>query len=40
MATNDKIVLGIDPGTQIMGYGLICIKNNQTSLDLLRRYRT
>jgi len=35
MATNDKIVLGIDPGTQIMGYGLICIKNNQTSLVTL-----
>lgn len=28
----DKIILGIDPGTNIMGYGLIQIKNNKMSL--------
>lgn len=28
----DKIILGIDPGTQIMGYGLIHIKDNKMSL--------
>jgi crossover junction endodeoxyribonuclease RuvC len=28
MAVNDRIILGIDPGTIVMGYGLIHIKNN------------
>lgn len=28
----DKIILGIDPGTMIMGYGIIHIKNNKTEL--------
>ena len=28
----DKIILGIDPGTTIMGYGLIHIKENQMKL--------
>jgi crossover junction endodeoxyribonuclease RuvC len=28
----DKIILGIDPGTTIMGYGVIHIKNNKMSL--------
>jgi crossover junction endodeoxyribonuclease RuvC len=28
----DKIILGIDPGTNIMGYGLISIKNKEISL--------
>ena len=28
----DKIILGIDPGTTIMGYGLIHIKENQMEL--------
>ncbi|HWY33414.1 MAG TPA: crossover junction endodeoxyribonuclease RuvC, partial [Nitrosopumilaceae archaeon] len=28
----DKIILGIDPGTVIMGYGLIHIKGNNMSL--------
>jgi crossover junction endodeoxyribonuclease RuvC len=27
-----KIILGIDPGTIIMGYGLIIVKNNKVSL--------
>ena len=31
MAT-DRIILGIDPGTNIMGYGLIHIKGNKPSL--------
>lgn len=33
MAMKDKIILGIDPGTNIMGYGLIQNKNN--SIELL-----
>ena len=28
----DKIILGIDPGTNIMGYGLITVKNKDISL--------
>ncbi|MBA2610374.1 MAG: crossover junction endodeoxyribonuclease RuvC [Bacteroidetes bacterium] len=28
MPVNDRIILGIDPGTVVMGYGLIHIKNN------------
>lgn len=28
----EKIVLGIDPGTNVMGYGLILIKNNNLTL--------
>ena len=28
----DKIILGIDPGTNVMGYGIIQITNNQMSL--------
>lgn len=32
MKQTDKVVLGIDPGTQIMGYGVIHIKDRKTSL--------
>ncbi len=35
MATNDRIILGIDPGTLVMGYGLIHIQNNKLSLITL-----
>ncbi|MEQ8908233.1 MAG: crossover junction endodeoxyribonuclease RuvC [Vicingaceae bacterium] len=28
----DQIILGIDPGTNIMGYGLISVKNKEISL--------
>ena len=35
MATNDRIILGIDPGTLIMGYGLIHIQNNKLFLIAL-----
>jgi crossover junction endodeoxyribonuclease RuvC len=28
----DKIILGIDPGTIVMGYGLITVKGNEVSL--------
>jgi len=28
MAVNDRIILGIDPGTIVMGYGLLRIENN------------
>ncbi len=31
--TTDKIILGIDPGTNIMGYGVICISQNQMKLE-------
>jgi crossover junction endodeoxyribonuclease RuvC len=27
---NSKIILGIDPGTLVMGYGLICIESTKT----------
>ena len=30
--TKDKIILGIDPGTNVMGYGILHIKNNKMSL--------
>ncbi len=30
--TKDKIILGIDPGTNVMGYGIIHIKNNKIEL--------
>jgi crossover junction endodeoxyribonuclease RuvC len=28
MAASDRIILGVDPGTIVMGYGLIHVKNN------------
>jgi len=31
MPVNDRIILGIDPGTIVMGYGLLHIKNNVLS---------
>src|SRR3954471_11108154 len=31
----DKIILGIDPGTNIMGYGLIHIKGNKMELVVM-----
>lgn len=31
MAVNDRIILGIDPGTIVMGYGLLHVKNNVLS---------
>lgn len=31
----DKIVLGVDPGTSVMGYGLIHIKGNQMELIVM-----
>lgn len=35
MATEDRIILGIDPGTTIMGYGLIHIKGQEMELITL-----
>ncbi len=35
MTTNDRIILGIDPGTLVMGYGLVHIQNNKLSLITL-----
>ncbi|MBS1576195.1 MAG: crossover junction endodeoxyribonuclease RuvC [Bacteroidetes bacterium] len=32
MQKRSKIILGIDPGTLIMGYGLIAVENNSISL--------
>lgn len=32
MAINDRIILGIDPGTIVMGYGLVHIQNNKPAL--------
>jgi crossover junction endodeoxyribonuclease RuvC len=32
MTEYDKIILGLDPGTNIMGYGVIGIKNKKTIL--------
>jgi len=29
---SERIILGIDPGTTIMGYGVICVTGNQISL--------
>jgi crossover junction endodeoxyribonuclease RuvC len=31
-AIKEKIILGLDPGTNIMGYGIICIKGSTISL--------
>ena len=35
MAINDRIILGIDPGTIIMGYGIVHVQNNKLSLVAL-----
>ena len=32
MLIKDKIILGIDPGTNIMGYGLLKIRDNKASM--------
>jgi len=29
---NSRIILGIDPGTNIMGYGIICVQSNKLTL--------
>ena len=29
---NEKIIMGIDPGTNVMGFGIIKIKNNNMEL--------
>ena len=31
----ERIILGIDPGTQVMGYGLISITDNKPSLEAM-----
>lgn len=33
--TTEKIILGIDPGTLVMGFGIIATKNNQMRLIML-----
>ncbi len=35
MNTYDKIILGIDPGTQIMGYGIIGVAKNTPDLVIM-----
>ena len=35
MAINDRIILGIDPGTIVMGYGIIHVQNSKLSLVAL-----
>lgn len=35
MAINDRIILGIDPGTIVMGYGIVQVQNNKLSLIAL-----
>lgn len=30
--SKDKVILGIDPGTTVMGYGLIHVQDNKLSL--------
>ena len=35
----EKIILGIDPGTTIMGYGLIKVLNNKMSFMLLNELK-
>lgn len=30
--TKEKIILGLDPGTTVMGYGIVCIKKSTLSL--------
>ncbi len=35
MAINDRIILGIDPGTLVMGYGIVHVQNNKLSLITL-----
>lgn len=32
MATEDRIILGIDPGTTVMGFGLIRVRQNKVEL--------
>lgn len=39
MAKRDRIILGIDPGTQVMGYGVICANGKNAKLihlDILK----
>ena len=36
---NEKIILGIDPGTAIMGYGLISVEGNKMTLITLGEIR-
>ncbi|MFM7472415.1 MAG: crossover junction endodeoxyribonuclease RuvC, partial [Crocinitomicaceae bacterium] len=31
-SSKDKVILGIDPGTTVMGYGLIHVQDNKLSL--------
>ncbi|MGB3180113.1 MAG: crossover junction endodeoxyribonuclease RuvC [Cyclobacteriaceae bacterium] len=31
-STKEKVILGLDPGTTVMGYGLILVKGNRMSL--------
>lgn len=35
MAILEKIILGIDPGTNILGYGVISVKGNKVKMEVL-----
>jgi len=30
--TTEKIILGIDPGTNLLGYGVLCVKDNKAQM--------
>ena len=33
--TKDRVILGIDPGTIVMGYGVLTIERNKPKLEAL-----
>lgn len=35
MATLEKIILGIDPGTNVLGYGVLRIKGNKATMEAM-----
>lgn len=35
MATLEKVILGIDPGTNILGYGVIKLRGNKAKMEAM-----
>lgn len=35
MTTPEKIILGIDPGTNVLGYGVLRIKGNKATMEAM-----
>ena len=35
MAVSERIILGIDPGTIVMGYGILAVQNNKPRLEAM-----